>query len=337
MSPELNQPQLKEFICCPPTQPLDESDSPPFSPPFSPTHSLPPTPLPSTPPPSPASSIDASTTCHHRETLGAPMDLSISTLSANASPAPAQPPAVHSSHSPATPPTSPHQSITPLTTTTITTTTTTPTTPTPPDSYAWYQSQDVDLPPNSIQPIIHYKSMTNQEPFFNPASVYNQREFVMRTNVEYLLLVDPPLAADQNALLLQAGHLTNSPAGSIVVQENTEPQIICLKIKHTIPAMTMLVPVRTPLSFLLRATKLHINMYTIPLTEAQQCIKDMMANYLLVDLPPINAPHRLVMFDEHPAPLLRPNPYRVPYLRSAADIRPPNLLSRRTLNNPRFF
>lgn len=205
-----------------------------------------------------------------------------------------------------------------------------------------------DIPPTSVvvQPIIHYKSMTGstKNNFFNPTSVYNQREFVMRTNVEYLLIVDPPLENDQlkEALLVHPGHLINPPEGTIVCQENTEPQVICLRVKHNIAQMTLLVPVRTPLSFLLCSAKLQIEMFTIPLAQAKQCMKALRDNYLLVDLPPVNAPHRLVMFDDQPTFPPRTTPYTLPYCKStAADIPPPvrphNLLLRRAYERPGFI
>lgn len=184
-------------------------------------------------------------------------------------------------------------------------------------------------PPVIVQPIIIYQSMPGhpQEGFYNPDYLFNQREFVMRANVEYILLIYPSDVTEQ---IIYPGHLPNPPESNIIVKE--EPQVLALKVKHFINEMAMLVPVHTPLSFLLRTTNLQIKMHTIPLKEAEQCKKALHTNYLLLDLPPLNAPHRLVMFDERPSP--RATPYYFPGHSATVSSttlpnRPYNLLNRR--------
>jgi hypothetical protein len=68
-------------------------------------------------------------------------------------------------------------------------------------------------------------------------------------------------------------------------------------------------------------------MYSISTTEAQRCKEDLLNNWHLNDMPPVNAPHRLVMFDDR----RRPAPYHVPPPNVPT---PRNLLLRRVLNFP---
>ena len=195
-----------------------------------------------------------------------------------------------------------------------------------------YHNVEVEMNPAPVivHPVIIYQPMPGQphDVFYNPTNLFNQREFVMRSNIEYVLLIYPSDITEQH--IIRLGHLTNLPESNINVKE--EPQILCLKVKHLVDDMTMLVPVNTPLSFLLKTTKLQVRMYTIPLEEAEQCKKALHSNYLLLDLPPMNAPHRLVMFDERPSP--RPSPYYIPDHsdaggNTAPPHRPNNLLNRR--------
>jgi len=205
--------------------------------------------------------------------------------------------------------------------------------------------------PVIMQPIILYQSLTGQsnDSFYNPHTLFNQREFIMRSGIEYVLLIYPTDNGDHlnEHHIICPGNLSNPPEGKLIARDHSTPQALCLQVKHTIPDMTLLVPNRTPLSFLLRSTKLQIKMFTIPLEEAEHCKKNLLTNYLLLDLPPVNAPHRLVMFDDRPSHRL--SPYYVPHYNSTAAAaatggnaprppnRPHNLLMRRSFDYPSFF
>jgi len=183
--------------------------------------------------------------------------------------------------------------------------------------------------PRYRQPVILYQTSNEQSSYFyNPETMFNQREFIIRPEEEYILLMYGTTQdrLTENQLICPAT-LMNQADGQLKVWENIEPQVLCLSIKHSVPDMTLLVPIRTPLSFLLKATQLQVKMYSISTTEAQRCKEDLLNNWHLNDMPPVNAPHRLVMFDDR----RRPAPYHVPPPNVPT---PRNLLLRRVLNFP---
>ena len=303
--------------------------SPPSPPSPSPATSSPPSPTTSAP--SPTTSAPSPTPPHNLAAeelpplpLSPPTNLAFHSLSPPSPAAPSHPTLL--STSPLDPPTPPASLAIPNSPLDLTT------------NNEPHQTVEVLTDFNSpviMQPIILYQYSPghHNDPFFNPDTLLNQREFVMRTGIEYLLLIFP---SDADHLTqhqtIYPGNLPNPPEDNLVIDESIQPQVLCLKIKHNIPNMTMLVPVRTPLSFLLKSTKLEIKMHTIPVEQAEHCKQALNTNYLLLDLPPVNAPHRLIMFDDRS--FQRPAPYYVPDHIAARAVTPPryrshNLLMRR--------
>jgi hypothetical protein len=146
--------------------------------------------------------------------------------------------------------------------------------------------------------------------------------------LEYVLLIygaltDNVLTGHQ---LIAPSTIINQTRGHLTTYQNNEAQVLCLLVKPTLPRVTVMVPIRTPLNFLLKATHLEVKLHSIPVSEAERCKETLMNDYRLNDVPPFfNAPHRLVMFYNRPS---RPTPYQV------QESRPRNLLYRRTLNFP---
>ena len=175
------------------------------------------------------------------------------------------------------------------------------------------------------QPVILYQS-TQPEVFFNPELLFNQREFIMRPGLEYVLLIygstETSMVDNQ---LIAPSTLIHQSQGQLMAYQNNEAQVLCLLVKSTLPDVSLMVPVQTPLSFLLKATQLQIKMHSIPVSEAERCKEVLINDWQLNDVPPFyNASYRLVMFYDRPR---RSAPYHVP--EQGVGNHPRNLLMRR--------
>lgn len=177
-------------------------------------------------------------------------------------------------------------------------------------------------------PVILYQTMeSEQDVLYNPDLFFNKREFIMRPDVEYLLL----LYGTPGSQLTEQQHISPSsfldtPGSQLKVSNNMEPHILSLLVKHVVPNVTVMVPYKTPLSFLLNTIKLKVKMVSLSIKDAERARATSMQEGRLAQLPPVQAPYRLVMFMDRAQ---RPKPYP-----ERSQLPPPsNLLLRRLLTS----
>ena len=117
-------------------------------------------------------------------------------------------------------------------------------------------------PPPQRQPIIIYSQLhhpTQFQPtryFYDPNTLFNEFAFTLEGNTEYIILIQG-IGYEFNDNDIYPAHI-NLPNGPLVVNEDQEPNSICLLIRHLGPQVNLSVAPRTSLAFLLENARISV-------------------------------------------------------------------------------
>ena len=127
-------------------------------------------------------------------------------------------------------------------------------------------------PPPPRQPILLYSQRYQPNPaeypryFYDPHTLFNEYAFTLESDQEYIILIQGMGYEHQENHVYPA--FTHQPNGPLTINDEQEPQALCLLLHYIGPSVNLTVAAHTSLAFLLENARVSIRQcYLTPMME----------------------------------------------------------------------